>query len=436
LQQVGLFLVRQLSMHANKTPVGELPYPPSGFNEHSQRFVTHLLASGLINTKYDYWVPISSLFIRKYVRQAEIDQLEEKGFIEVEKATSPAGRAIFSDLFSVEYRAQMGGRVGVVGGALQGCSREMKLAAFGRVPGLHNYDMKGSQSSILISFMDEAGIDASWLKAYESDPEGKYTVAAEIGISVDAWKDCLCALMMGATLPKNWKDSDGSIIRTLRDDLKHWDDVDVQVEGAYQRLTASVKGLHSKLVAWRKYNVDIWLKANLKPVRGKWIITGKSGMVFDPQDYEKGFDLESSLAAFRLQDQEAANIHALTVLSAKYGYQVLQNEHDGLIVLGEIPVEAEREAALMSGLQRGRLVQKDLADDLLTVPEANPEEIEALCLKNTNTTLSSEESFLFSTLQEGTTKAKPSSRRTSEKRLLLTRLFQPKRSLNATTLKS
>jgi hypothetical protein len=48
------------------------------------------------------------------------------------------------------YRAQMSGRVGIIGGGLQTCSREMKMAAFSRVPGLRNWDLKGSQPAILI----------------------------------------------------------------------------------------------------------------------------------------------------------------------------------------------------------------------------------------------------------------------------------------------
>jgi hypothetical protein len=136
---------------------------------------------------------------------------------------------------------------------------------------------------------------------------------------------------------------------------------EVRVDEAYRKLRNAVAGMKISLDAWHKYNVQVWVRVAGRATRGGWTIVGKSGMTIQPDDYAEGYERRNTLAAFRLQDQEAAFIHALTILSMKYGFVVCQNEHDGLITIGVIPQAAVIEASALSGLrpELAQLVEKN-----------------------------------------------------------------------------
>lgn len=59
-----------------------------------------------------------------------------------------------------------------------------------------------------------------------------------------------------------------------------------------------------------------------------------------------------------LQGYEVAYIHTLTCLGVEYGYQVLGNEHDGLITVQPIPEEAIQRAREESGFKYAKLAIK------------------------------------------------------------------------------
>ena len=94
-------------------------------------------------------------------------------------------------------------------------------------------------------------------------------------------------------------------------------------------------------------------------------MVNKTGMSFDLTPYHgaKGKwqnvnELKRKLAAFFLQGVEAGYIHWITILSKDFGYEVLSNQHDGVVVLGEIPEEAMQIAKQRSGLKYAELVEK------------------------------------------------------------------------------
>ncbi|MCW5317911.1 hypothetical protein GTQ43_30330 [Nostoc sp. KVJ3] len=100
--------------------------------------------------------------------------------------------------YSPAYRVQMSGRVSHILGGLQSASRRMKGAAYMGIQDLRNYDLKASQVSGLIQQFKLAKLDASWLENYRDSPSAKKDYAAQVGVSIDCWKKCLCALMFGA----------------------------------------------------------------------------------------------------------------------------------------------------------------------------------------------------------------------------------------------
>lgn len=67
---------------------------------------------------------------------------------------------------------------------------------------------------------------------------------------------------------------------------------------------------------------------------------------------------KSGFATSLLQGREAAFIHALILVQGSYDYEVLKHEHDGAVVIGEIPDEAVQDAREMSGFHRAELTCK------------------------------------------------------------------------------
>jgi hypothetical protein len=102
----------------------------------------------------------------------------------------------------------------------------------------------------------------------------------------------------------------------------------------------------------RIHGISYWVK-------GKQYIknpTGKTLCITDLKGNQE--DKKRRLAAFVLQGFEAGFIHHLTLLSREYDYEVLSNQHDGLITLGEIPQAAVEKAKEISGLRYATLEEK------------------------------------------------------------------------------
>lgn len=90
------------------------------------------------------------------------------------------------------YRPHLSGRIAEVGGGLQSCSRAMKHAALATVPNLFNYDLKASQSYVLLHELETASIDPEWLAKYLGLEDGAAEYASRVGIEKRTFKDCVC----------------------------------------------------------------------------------------------------------------------------------------------------------------------------------------------------------------------------------------------------
>jgi hypothetical protein len=260
--------------------------------------------------------------------------------------------------FQSAYTVQSTGRVGQVAGGLQSCSREMKQTAFERVPNLRNYDLKASQPTILIQEFERAGLDPTWLNSYLADPDAKYKHAQSLGISVDTWKRCLMALVMGGEVTKHKKKDYYAcdITQYLAEDLQN---SLADLDNAIDKFKSLVAPLNTQLKKWHSWLVTYYAERKNHSIgKGKKrYVTNQTGKHFYLGDH-KSNELPRKLAAFVLQGRESCYIHTLTTLSSEYGYKVLANEHDGLIVLGEVPEEATARAAAASGIRAIRLEQK------------------------------------------------------------------------------
>ena len=245
---------------------------------------------------------------------------------------------------------------------MQNASREMKEAAFSNVENLKNYDLRSSQAIGLIQQFELAGLDTTWLENYKNDKQAKYRFAAQVGVSVDTWKKCLCALLMGGYLPKKASEtSSAKITEYMMDEA----DGDFIKAVEYQSNFATVvKPLKVEIDKWHNWLLDTYVTKIGNYAAGKLYLsnpTGKRICIDDLPSGNKIWQRKAKVAAFVLQGQEAAFIHHLTVLSLQYDYKVIQNEHDGVVTVGEIPSEAVQQAAQYAGMEYAALEEKEFA---------------------------------------------------------------------------
>lgn len=256
------------------------------------------------------------------------------------------------------YRPQGSGRISEVGGGFQSCSREMKEAARGRLKDVVNYDLKSSQPFGLIQQFEEAiasgakGIDTGWLVHYTSEATAKNLYAETAGIPVDTWKRVLCGVIMGASLPENILCSNGAVRGALEEVPG------LNIKAAYERIYDLIQPLKVSIDAWHEYLRTTFIKRNAKTCRRGRYVENAAGMRFFVDEINEPWELGARLAAFVLQGQEAAFVHTLTTLAPEHGFDVIGNEHDGVVTIGAVPEEAVEEAARRSGLRYARLVEK------------------------------------------------------------------------------
>lgn len=277
-------------------------------------------------------------------------------------------------VFSPAYDVQMTGRVGCRRGMLQSCSSAMKDASFTGIPELRNYDLSASQPNILLQRFEEAhedgadGIETAWLQTYLGNDRAKYDYADKVRVCTRTWKRCLMALIYGASLPNDPRQSSGKIIKNLEKDPDVEDEE--QLVETYARLCDVLGSLKSSIDAWHEYLVGPYLARHGYNSRGGRLIKNEVGVTFRPASIECTYERKKKLAAFLLQGLESAFVHKIVLLAESYDYEVIQNEHDGVITLGTIPQAAIDEAAETVGLRYYQFIRKSLCDDpTLPAPE-------------------------------------------------------------------
>lgn len=232
------------------------------------------------------------------------------------------------------------GRIAMFGGGLQSCTREMKLAAYGPLENMHNYDLSSSQVQIALKEMEKWNISCPWLEEYLANPAKRQECYEYIGIPKQVWKQCLSARLMGGRQP--------SSLKALRKDKEVSDDP-IEIEAILKRLEEVLKPIRGPLEQWHR--------KILENLREQGSIINPMGLKLRLEDL-KGGSIRGRVAAHILQGTEAYFIQELTLLAHVFGYRVIANEHDGIVVIGEIPKEAEDEAKRITGLDYMELETK------------------------------------------------------------------------------
>jgi hypothetical protein len=262
--------------------------------------------------------------------------------------------------YTPAYSVASTGRILQSGGGLQSCSRRMKQAAYLGIRELRNYDLKGSQLAVLIQELTDAKLDPAWVGQYLDMPEGKHAYAERAGMSTDCWKQCLIAPVMGARMPTSTSYGQAkfnsildALLEEARNDLGRADKI-------RERFSGVVAPLVKELDRWHSYLVGEFIQQNQQHSKKGAYIKNKAGKQLYLDDLKlrgEARKAKSQIAAFLLQGQEAAFIYALTVFGPEYGFKPIANEHDGIVVIGEIPKAAVDKAARQSGFENAQLNQ-------------------------------------------------------------------------------
>jgi hypothetical protein len=133
----------------------------------------------------------------------------------------------------------------------------------------------------------------------------------------------------------------------------------------YQKFYAVVKPLKVSIDNWQEWLIKRYIVKHSIYPRGIHKVVNRTGIGFELTHYKdaKGEwtnvnTLKRKLSAFFLQGAEAGFIHHLTALGPVYGFQTMNNQHDGLVTIGAIPQQAVDLAVERSGLRYAVLEEK------------------------------------------------------------------------------
>ena len=286
------------------------------------------------------------------------------------------------------YEPQGTGRITEARGGFQSCSRAMKKAAF-TFSNCYNYDLKSSQIFTLLDISEKNNISTENLRIFlDIDKKIK---ADEVGITKAAYKNCMYAFVMGARSknfkgsPRYWDKKAGkykpeffnlSVVKYLLKEAQRLNKEKGIIDNdsankaltleLLERFNKSVEMLSKHLESFNKWLVDDYCKA-----AKKGIVRNLCDMPFDLKPFRnsegeyvgsKRKELCRKLTAFLLQGTEAAFVHYLSQeeIQLKYNYEVISNQHDGLITMNLIPDAAVEEAKTALDLPYAYLEIKEI----------------------------------------------------------------------------
>ena len=362
--------------------------------------VSQIVANGILPIKYCKFDYIS---VEKYLNSKREDCLkghlrksEELKYLNNERCY----RNILMNGFKVQdnlliycpkYRGQKTGRRSEIGGGFQSCSREMKHEAFNSVSNIRNYDLKSSQMYGLKYAFISARFDTSVVDKYFGIDKAIW--ASKVGIDKDTWK----GLMYGAYFdgfPLNYFKKDDTIMNkktytmlkceivrkhickflnieveyNFENNRHECEDTKENNQAIKQILLAFYiqnKELIKALQKWRDYLVKDYFNSNYDPKGDKKYIWNRSNMPIEMTQYMNTKGVINSkgkrdLASHILQGQEALFISYITSYSVETNcpYKVIADQHDGVIVEGEITQDYQERARRDSGFEYAYMEEK------------------------------------------------------------------------------
>lgn len=259
--------------------------------------------------------------------------------------------------YDLIYDPQSTGRISERHGKLQSCSRRMKKAAFSNIENLRNYDLRSSQVYILEYYFNLAGIESKWIKNYFKT--NKQTIADELILNIDTFKSCLMAVIFGSDLIEPEKltkklISNNSILKYIDE---YTDDFDVTFE-LYKNFYDYMLPLKNDIKLLKRWFWEVYIPNNTYDYETGGLLVRNSCDMLVPLEDIKGIGMDKFLI-FMLQGKEAHFIHQLTYELHRTKVKVISNQHDGLVTIGEIPLDAIKYAKDTTGLEKAEMTIKD-----------------------------------------------------------------------------
>lgn len=278
------------------------------------------------------------------------------------KDARPEGGSIWS--YMPTYKPQVGGRASEIKGGFQSCSTEMKQASMkGLEEQLTNFDMTAAHIRIALQLIQEAKIPCAEIESYVQDGDAKYVYARACGLSVKCWKRCFAALFTSASIPSRMIHP-----RAKKGQKKaHWNSISEYIyeDAGGDLVTAQMKlELFRQQVARMKASIDKWHDRLLedlvyKPTtrrRDKLYITNRLGMKLcvNDEDFPKLRSKQKGVvASFILVGFESAFIHYFTTLGPQFGFRVVANEYDGVVIEGDTSEQTIKKATELAARYAG-----------------------------------------------------------------------------------
>jgi len=300
--------------------------------------------------------------------------------------------------YQPSYRGQSTGRKSEIGGGFQSCSREVKHLAFAYSPNIRNYDLKSSQIYCLKYQFMSAGLNYKLLDKYIK--VDKSSLAAEIGVDVDTWKGINYGAYFGGfptakirnILKGDKKQAKIALlidlvsfkvvskhicsylnIKTFYNAKKNRREVVAPTPEKLLNILKILKSFYlqnkdllDEILTWHEYLGKEFIQSNSICIKTKKYIRNRSDMPIEVTQFinrknrlsAKG---QRKIASHLLQGQEACFISRLTWYSEENNqcpYNVLSDQHDGLIVEGYIPNSYVERARSETGFTEAYLVEK------------------------------------------------------------------------------
>ena len=299
-------------------------------------------------------------------------------------------------IYQSAWESQSSGRITELGGGLQNASREFKEAMI-KGTNYINLDIKGSQVYGAKAELERHNIDTSWFDYYQVN--GKQKIANKIGISVDSWKGLLCCILMGGFPPMTkkgdikaqnlaelleyeavrkhicpevglvpeWNCSKDFYNYSITNNAKSPSDAAFEIFDIIRCVHHECKSLIDSINQW--HDLLFYEHANDSGNnKSRFIARNKADKPLCLDEFVKkrsskyylNAEGKRKLAAHILQGKEAAFIHYITSFSKEFGFKVVSNQHDGLIIEGSVPMHLIHNAREFARLPYAELVEKPI----------------------------------------------------------------------------
>lgn len=250
-------------------------------------------------------------------------------------------------MYKAAYKMSSGGRVFAIGRGFQGLTSEAKY--YCRIgTAVQNYDIRSCHVQCLRHLFAEYGQDSKWLSEYVT--MGSEYYADALGVPTSLWKQMLYSTLNGARTKIDTNCPEANALTEIL--MRHFclnrfqpkKHELIKVHNAFARYQEIVNPMVREVSKIRKLIVDNPTNGRIKKPR--WV--NACGLSFMGTDTR----FESKLLAFMVQGLEAQFIHTLSHPDncVKYGYTVVDNEHDGICTIGDIPQEAIADVQASTGI--------------------------------------------------------------------------------------